>query len=82
MNYKLFDIKPQNLQCEETSDSCVLNFDGNISLLWGRFEFMRSKIIKFNQIIASMSFKSNMESGCTVDMRLFENGKTYVFAKK
>lgn len=76
----LFDRKPVSLSCRLPGDGCLFSLEDGSSVLWGEFEFTRTKILRLNEVMERAS--RNKGGPLKVDLRYFREGKIFVSAVK
>ena len=76
----LFYSRPQALSCDGRSWDCRLRLEDGTSVLWGKFEFTRLKVLRLNEVMKDASLKKG--GPLRADLRSFREGKIFVSAVK
>ncbi|MDQ7773593.1 MAG: hypothetical protein RDU13_08725 [Elusimicrobiales bacterium] len=74
----LFDSRPVSLSCPSAEGPCRLALSDGSEVLWGGFEFTRSKILRLNEILERSA--ARLKGPYRVDLRYFEDGRAVVSA--
>ncbi|OGR45566.1 MAG: hypothetical protein A2X35_04245 [Elusimicrobia bacterium GWA2_61_42] len=76
----LFYSRPALLECPGRDWACRLRLEDGSTVLWGKFEFTRLKILRLNEVARDAVSKG--VPPFRVDMRYFREGKIFVSAAK
>jgi hypothetical protein len=76
----LFYSRPQALSCDGRSWDCSLALEDGTTVLWGKFEFTRLKVLRLNEVMKDAFLKTG--GPLRADLRSFREGKIFVSAVK
>jgi len=76
----LFYSKPLALSCDGRSWDCTLRLEDGTTVLWGKFEFTRLKVLRLNEVMKDAFLKT--DGPLRADLRSFREGKIFVSAVK
>lgn len=76
----LFYSRPLVLSCDGRSWDCRLKLEDGTTVLWGKFEFTRLKVLRLNEVMIDASRKA--AGPLRADLRSFGEGKIFVSAAK
>lgn len=76
----LFYSRPLALHCDGRSWDCRFGLEDGATVLWGKFEFTRLKVLRLNEVMKDASRKT--AGPLRADLRSFREGKIFVSAVK
>ncbi|MDO8806723.1 MAG: cell division protein FtsQ/DivIB [Elusimicrobiota bacterium] len=76
----LFYSRPLVLSCDGRSWDCRLKLEDGTTVLWGKFEFTRLKVLRLNEVMKDAFLKTS--GPLRADLRSFREGKIFVSAAK
>ena len=76
----LFYSRPLALSCDGRTWDCRLKLEDGTTVLWGKFEFTRLKVLRLNEVMKDASLKTG--GPLRADLRSFREGKIFVSALK
>lgn len=76
----LFYSRPLSLHCDGRTWDCRLRLEDGTTVLWGKFEFTRLKVLRLNEVMEDASRKT--AGPLRADLRSFREGKIFVSAVK
>lgn len=76
----LFYSRPLALHCDGRAWDCRLRLEDGTTVLWGKFEFTRLKVLRLNEVMEDASRKT--AGPLRADLRSFREGKIFVSAVK
>lgn len=76
----LFYSRPLALYCDGRAWECRLKLEDGTTVLWGKFEFTRLKVLRLNEVMRDASEKTG--GPLRADLRSFKEGKIFVSAAK
>jgi len=74
----LFYSRPLVLSCDGRNWDCRLKLEDGTTVLWGKFEFTRLKVLRLNEVMKDALLKTG--GPLRADLRSFREGKIFVSA--
>ena len=71
-----FSSRPVKLEYRGLAASCRLTLENSAEVLWGGFEFTKSKVLRLNEVLPDAALK--IKGPLKVDFRYFSDGKVFV----
>ena len=71
-----FSSRPVKLEYRGLAESCRLTLENSTSVIWGGFEFTKTKIARLNEVLPDAARK--IKGPLKVDFRYFSDGKVFV----
>ncbi|MFA6434303.1 MAG: cell division protein FtsQ/DivIB [Elusimicrobiales bacterium] len=71
-----FSSRPVKLEYLEAPRSCRLTLENSAEVLWGEFEFTRTKVTRLNEVLSDAA--SKLRGPLKIDLRYFRDGKVFV----
>ena len=71
-----FSSRPVKLECRGSAEPCRLTLENSAEVLWGGFEFTRSKVARLNEVLPDAAGK--IKGPLKLDFRYFADGKIFV----
>ena len=76
----LFYSRPMALYCDGRAWDCRLKLEDGTTVLWGKFESTRLKVLRLNEVMKDASLKTG--GPLRADLRSFREGKIFVSVVK
>ena len=71
-----FSSRPVKLECRGHEAPCRLTLENGAEVLWGEFEFTKSKVSRLNEVLPDAARR--IQGPLKVDFRYFRDGKIFV----